>query len=256
MRTDRRTVRAVRVHDPQDPTSERATAESRLRSLTASEERAPLLGRIPASFQEFRATAPTLDPGRPGLRILLLLAAAAVLVAGFFLWRSRPAPEPLPAPTPLSAPPSAGPPARPSQAAKVTVHVAGKVRDPGVYTLPAGARVTDAITAAGGARRGAPLETVNLARRLVDGEQIVLGGQVPPAAASPVSPLSPDTGVLDLNSATPDQLEQLPGVGEVLASRIADYRTAHGGFTSVDQLREVTGIGARRYEELKGKVRV
>ncbi|MEV4221023.1 ComEA family DNA-binding protein [Nonomuraea sp. NPDC049725] len=191
---------------------------------------------------------PALDPGRPGVRALFALAVVAVLVAGFFLWRSRPAPEPLPAPAPIASPPATTTPTT----GKVTVHVAGKVRDPGVYTLPIGARVTDAITAAGGVRRGAPLGPVNLARRLVDGEQIMVGAPTAATAAAP----APEASVLDLNSATQDQLEQLPGVGEVLAARIAEYRSAHGGFTSIDQLRNVTGIGPRTFEEIKPKVRV
>ncbi|MFI7451275.1 helix-hairpin-helix domain-containing protein [Nonomuraea sp. NPDC049714] len=236
-----------------DPTAERTIAESRLRSITTP-ERAPLLAHMPATFQEFRAavTAPGLDPGRPGLRVLLALAAAAVIVAGFFLWRSQPTLEPLAAPTPISSPPPAAS-SRPSSTAQVTVHVAGKVRRPGVYSLPMGARVTDAVTAAGGVRKGAPLGPVNLARRLTDGEQILVGATAPAAVAGAAPP---ETAILDLNSATPDQLEQLPGVGEVLASRIVDYRTTHGAFTTIDQLRDVSGIGAKKYEEIKPKVRV
>ncbi len=235
-----------------DPTAERTIAESRLRSIT-DPERAPFLAHVPATFQAFRAAAaPGLDPGRPGLRALLALAAVAVIVAGFFLWRSQPTPEPLAAPTPISSPPAASSP-RPSPTAQVTVHVAGKVREPGVYSLPMGARVTDAIKAAGGVRKGAPLGPVNLARRLTDGEQILVGANAPAAVAGGTAP---EAAVLDLNSATPDQLEQLPGVGEVLASRIIDYRTTHGAFTNVDQLRDVSGIGAKKYEEIKPKVRV
>ncbi|MFI6734525.1 helix-hairpin-helix domain-containing protein [Nonomuraea sp. NPDC050451] len=138
----------------------------------------------------------------------------------------------------------------------MTVHVTGKIRKPGVYLLPAGARVTDAVAAAGGVSRGASTGPLNLARRLIDGEQIVVGttGQATQAHASPIA--DPATTVLDLNSATTDQLEQLPGVGEVLAARIAEFRDTHGGFTTVEQLREVTGIGPRKYDELKPKVRV
>ncbi|MEW1836645.1 ComEA family DNA-binding protein [Nonomuraea angiospora] len=137
----------------------------------------------------------------------------------------------------------------------MTVHVTGKIRKPGVYLLPAGARVTDAVAAAGGVSRGASPGALNLARRLIDGEQIVVGapaGQATQAAPS----TDPATTVLDLNSATTDQLEQLPGVGEVLAARIAEFRDTHGGFTTVEQLREVTGIGPRKYDEIKPKVRV
>ncbi|MEV4100123.1 helix-hairpin-helix domain-containing protein [Nonomuraea sp. NPDC049649] len=256
-----------------DPAPERTVAESRLRALTGSDPfprevpepfqtfrttrpagttdprpAGPSEPQAPKSFQAFRASTPALDPGRPALRVLLALGVAAVLVAGFLLWRAQPVPEPLPAPTPLSTPaPTAATPE-----AKVTVHVAGKVRKPGVYPLPTGSRVQDAITAAGGVRRGAPLGALNLARRLVDGEQIMVGAP----AAAPGSAANPADAVLDLNTATQDQLEQLPGVGEVLASRIIDFRTTHGGFTSVDQLREVTGIGSRRFDEIKPKVRV
>ncbi|MEV6030297.1 ComEA family DNA-binding protein [Nonomuraea sp. NPDC052116] len=137
----------------------------------------------------------------------------------------------------------------------MTVHVIGKIRKPGVYLLPAGARVTDAVAAAGGVSRGASTGTLNLARRLIDGEQIVVG--TPAGQATQAAPIAdPATTVLDLNSATTDQLEQLPGVGEVLAARIAQFRDTHGGFTTVEQLREVTGIGPRKYDELKPKVRV
>ncbi|WP_345572547.1 ComEA family DNA-binding protein [Nonomuraea rosea] len=141
-------------------------------------------------------------------------------------------------------------------ATRVTVHVTGKIRKPGVYLLPTGSRVTDAVTAAGGVPRGASTGALNLARRLIDGEQIVVGAPAgPPAPGSPVPP-DPATAVLDLNSATTDQLEQLPGVGEVLAARIAEFRDSHGGFTAVDQLREVSGIGPRKFDEIKSKVRV
>ncbi len=144
-----------------------------------------------------------------------------------------------------------------SPSAKVTVHVAGKIRKPGVYLLPSGARVTDAVTAAGGVTRGASTGPLNLARRLIDGEQIVVGATSPQTPLAPGSPISdPTAAILDLNSATTDQLEQLPGVGEVLAARIFEFRTSRGGFTSVEQLREVSGIGPRKFAEIKPKVRV
>ncbi|GAA2357856.1 ComEA family DNA-binding protein [Nonomuraea africana] len=218
--------------------------------------------RIPQSFAAFRAAvsaqAPGLDPGRPGLRVLLVLGVVAAVVGGFYVWRASPTPEPLAAPSPISG--SAAPPPATSASAsaalstspEVMVHVAGKVRRPGVYTLPGGSRVTDAVEAAGGVRSGAPTGSVNLARRLVDGEQIVVGA--PGGAGGGVVAAPP--AVLDLNSATPEQLEELPGVGEVLAARIAEFRTTHGGFRSVEQLREVSGIGERKYAELKDKVRV
>lgn len=209
------------------------------------------------------------DPGLPGARALAVAGLLAALVAGGFLWTSRPAPHEAPGPA-ASPAVSSGPPVVPAPqgspgaatagpAATVVVHVAGKVRRPGIVTLPAGARVSEAIKAAGGLRPGAGTGSLNLARRLVDGEQIPVGV---PAAAAPAAGRSPaaDGGSpgapLDLNTATAEQFQQLPGVGPVLAERIVAYRTQHGGFRGVDQLREVTGIGERRFAELKDHVRV
>ena len=124
-----------------------------------------------------------------------------------------------------------------------------------MVTLPGGSRVTDAVQAAGGVRKGAALGPLNLARKIIDGEQIVVGS---PARASWRRPPRsiPPTAVIDLNTATPEQLEQLPGVGEVLARRIVEYRDKNGGFRNVEQLREVSGIGDRKYAEMREKVRV
>ncbi|WP_245878491.1 ComEA family DNA-binding protein [Streptosporangium subroseum] len=131
----------------------------------------------------------------------------------------------------------------------------GKVRHPGVIMLPGGSRVTDAVQAAGGVRKGAALGPLNLARKIIDGEQIVVGSPGPGVVAAP-APVDPATAVIDLNTATPEQLEQLPGVGEVLARRIVEYRDKNGGFRNVEQLREVSGIGDRKYAEMREKVRV
>ncbi|GIH26617.1 hypothetical protein Aph01nite_49270 [Acrocarpospora phusangensis] len=187
------------------------------------------------------------DPGRPGTRLLIFVGVLAAVVAGIYAWRSQPVPEPLTPPTPAGE----TTPITPSPTSRVTVYVTGKVRDPGVLALPTGSRVVDAITAAGGMKKGSEPGTLNLARRLVDGEQIIVGLRSPPGA-SPSDPTA--TNILSLNSATPDQLEQLPGVGEVLAQRIIEYRDTHGGFQTVEQLREVSGIGERKYAELKDKV--
>lgn len=207
---------------------------------------------VASPLQRFRdavvSQGPALDPGKPGLRVLLAVGALAVAVAAFLVWRAQPKPQPLPAPVPVT-------PASPSPTAQVTVHVAGKIRKPGVYLLPSGARVTDAVTAAGGLTRGASIGALNLARRLIDGEQIVVGARTTPAGQGP-SVVDPAGALIDLNTATPEQLEQLPGVGEVLAGRIVEYRTSRGGFTSIDQLRDVSGIGTSRFEEIKPKVRI
>ncbi|MBG0828916.1 ComEA family DNA-binding protein [Planomonospora sp. ID67723] len=202
---------------------------------------------------------PALDPGRPGTRLLLLVALAAVVAGGVYAWRAQPEPEPLPPPAPISGASFTGPPpaARPrsSPAAEVTVHVTGKVRHPGVVVLPGGSRVTDAVQAAGGVRRGASAGPLNLARKLVDGEQIVVGSSAQGTPAA-LAPADPGTALLDLNAATAEQFEQLPGVGEVLARRIVEYRDGRGGFQDVGQLREVSGIGERKYADIKDRVRV
>jgi competence protein ComEA len=136
----------------------------------------------------------------------------------------------------------------------LVVDVAGKVRRPGLYRLPPGARVADAVAAAGGVQRGVDTTSVNLAARVVDGQQIVIGiAGVPgtgPAADAPASGGSAG-GPVSLNTATLAQLQTLPGVGPVLAQHILDWRDAHGRFTSVDQLDDVPGIGAVKFASLK-----
>ncbi len=153
---------------------------------------------------------------------------------------------------------AAGPGPAASGAAGIVVDVSGKVRRPGVHRLPAGSRVADALRAAGGLRPGTDTEGLNRARFLVDGEQVLVGE--PPAAAAAVpsggsAGASASAGPIGLNTATLEQLDTLPGVGPVLAQHIVDYRTEHGGFRSVDELREVNGIGDRRFEDLQNAVR-
>ncbi|MFJ9961594.1 helix-hairpin-helix domain-containing protein [Streptomyces avermitilis] len=146
--------------------------------------------------------------------------------------------------------------------AVIVVDVSGKVRNPGIQRLPAGSRVADALRAAGGVPPGTNMQGLNRARLLADGEQVVVGVPAPApdpgtaatatggsgADATPSAPVS-------LNTATADQLDTLPGVGPVLAQHIIDYRTQHGGFRSVDELREVNGIGDRRFADLQNLVR-
>ncbi len=219
----------------------------------------------------------------------LVLIVAAVFAAQHF-WSGRtqsvPAPEvvggaaspggetePSPAPgTPPGTPP--GPDAGTSAAATggVVVDVRGKVHDPGVQRLPAGSRVADALRAAGGARAGARTDGLNRARLLVDGEQLVVGApaqtgadSVPGGVPGPMpngqaavpggTTGAAAAGPVGLNTATVEQLDTLPGVGPVLAQHIIDYRTEHGGFRSVDELREVNGIGEKRFADLQNLVR-
>lgn len=214
-------------------------------------------------------------PSRPGLAGLVLLVALAVAVAGAVLVLARPEAEPVPARRPVGTPVAVEPAVEPSAAASATsgpvfVHVAGAVRRPGLVELTAGSRVADAVEAAGGLTRLADPASVNLARPLVDGEQLVVlrrgaspgPGPVgvpltPGATAGPSGSVPGQTGApVDLNSATLDQLDALPGIGPVLAQRILDWRTQHGRFTSVEELGEVSGIGEATLGDLRELVTV
>jgi competence protein ComEA len=150
-----------------------------------------------------------------------------------------------------------------SGSGRVVVHVAGAVQHPGVYRLPAGARVDDAVRRAGGARPRADLDQLNLAAKLEDGRQVLVPRRMPAstAAAGPVASTGgavPGTPAvpINLNTATLEQLDTLPGIGPATAQKILDYRTAHGGFGSVEDLGQVPGIGDRRMAALRDEVRV
>ncbi len=141
----------------------------------------------------------------------------------------------------VEAVPDSGDAEEATATATVTVDVAGKVRRPGIAVLGLGARVIDAIEAAGGARRGVDLSGLNLARVLVDGEQVLVGGPAPP---TPSGAVGSQTGALvNLNTADQVTLETLPGVGPVTAAAIMAWRTDNGPFTAVEELVEVDGIG-------------
>ena len=151
--------------------------------------------------------------------------------------------------------------ARTATGATVTVHVAGAVRTPGVIALPVGARVIDAVEGAGGGLPDADLDHLNLAAKLVDGQRILVTkiGQVAPAADQGASGSTSDPGsgaLIDLNNATSAQLETLPGIGPALAGAIIAERDRRGGFRSVNELREVRGIGEKRFADLRDHVMV
>jgi len=142
---------------------------------------------------------------------------------------------------------------------RVTVHVAGAVRRPGVYRLAARDRVDDAVHRAGGARQGADLSAVNLAAKLEDGRQIVVPARAPAGGAGTAgaSGDSAAPGVpLNLNTATPEQLDELDGVGPATARTIVQYREEHGGFGRIDELAQVPGIGEKRMASLREQVRL
>lgn len=209
----------------------------------------------------------------------VVLVAAAVFAAMHF-WTARPGSVPAPervgeavhvpvaetdagdggaAGGALTPEPSPGTPPVAGPGGQVVVDVSGKVRRPGIHRLPAGARVADALRVAGGARPGVDLAGLNRARVVVDGEQIVVGAPPGPAVAGApgggIGPSAVTPGPVSLNTATVEQLDTLPGVGPVLAQHIIDYRTRQGGFRSVDELREVNGIGDRRFADLRPLVR-
>ena len=198
--------------------------------------------------------------GPAQLAVVAVVVALALAVACWWLVRSRAS-----APTPVA--PLAGPaaplsPASPASVApsgaasaatgRVTVDVEGKVRRPGIVVLDAGSRVVDALKAAGGARPGADVSSLNLARVLVDGEQLMVGVPAPAGLPTPSSSgLPPASGSLvNLNTATESELEGLPEVGPVTAQAILAWRDQHGGFTSVNELLEVDGIGDATLQQL------
>ena len=146
--------------------------------------------------------------------------------------------------------------AAPSPSPSVTVHVVGEVRDPGVVALPSGSRVVDAVRAAGGLRRGGDLGGTNLARVLADGERIEVGGQEALVGGGVGGPAGGSGGPLDLNTATAEQLDALPGIGPVTAAKILAWRATHNRFSVIDELTEVPGIGPKTLEDLRPLVRV
>ena len=192
-------------------------------------------------------------PQLPFSRRQALVAVAVVavaLVAGSRLL-VRPAGQVAqPASVPVATEPSPQPP--------VYVDVVGAVRRPGLYRLPASARVADALARAGGATRKADLEQVNLAAPVADGQQVVvprrIAGGAGAAATGGAAAPGAAGGPVHLNTATLEQLDSLPGIGPVTAQKILDYRAQHGAFRSVDELDAVPGIGPARLDELRSLV--
>ncbi|MEU1533404.1 helix-hairpin-helix domain-containing protein [Streptomyces fagopyri] len=254
-----------------------AAAEWRHRAGLAARERMPLWLQSRCGLE--RRSVAALG--------VLLVVAAVFAVQHFWAGRTQPvrAPEAVRAIAPFGGrerpgsgsgamEPTPGAPGGPAGAANtggpaatgIVVDVSGKVRSPGLQRLPAGSRVEDALRAAGGVRPGANTEGLNRARVLVDGEQVAVGAPAPAAGqvtgggsvaggAGGPGPAAAPSAPVSLSTATVDQLDTLPGVGPVLAQHIVEYRTEHGGFRSVDELREVNGIGDRRFADLQKLVR-
>lgn len=237
--------------------------------------------------RRLRSLPVRVDPGRRTALAVGVAVLVAALLTGAWVMAQRPSAVPVPAGAasiPASATPvgthvpqpspsaggssgAAGVPA--SSAGLVVVDVAGKVRRPGIYRLRNGARVDDAVRAAGGSLAGVDLSSLNLAARVVDGQQILVGspagagGGLPATSGAPgASGAVPGAGSqggtapVNLNIASLEQLQTLPGVGPVLAQRVLDWRTEHGSFTRVDQLDDVSGIGAVKFAALRSLVTV
>ncbi len=224
------------------------------------------------------------DLDRPRLALYVALALAVCLLGGRYLLNQRSSPAPAPAGAGgggarAGAAPAGGAPDGTSSSVsvqradggRVTVHVAGAVRRPGVYRLAAGARVDDALRSAGGPRGRADLTAVNLAAKLEDGRQVLVperaaagapaaGGAAAGPGSGPAAPGGAPgtvpTAQINLNTATLEQLDTLDGVGPGIAQRILDYREQHGGFSRVEELGEVPGIGAKRLATLTPLVTV
>jgi competence protein ComEA len=192
-----------------------------------------------------------------------LVALLCLTLGGAGLWyvRSLPKPVAVTAGPSASSGPAPAASSSPSPAVVLLVDVAGWVRHPGVYEFEEGARVIDAIDAAGGARSGALLQSLNLAAPLTDGTQILVPkegdqGVTPPTAGSGSSGGAVAGALINVNTASATELEALPGVGEVIAQAIVDYRTENGPFASVDQLLDVSGIGDATLENIRELVTV
>ena len=222
---------------------------------------------LPAGIGRHRApgSAVRVAPGRRGAWSLWVTGVLAALLVVGGTWLGRPQVEPAPVePVPAVEPAAEGPAASPSvgvaadSAATVVLSVVGSVARPGLVTRPEGARVADAVAAAGGLRPDADPASVNLAAVVSDGQQVAVG--LPGAAATGGAPggaaAGSGSGPVDLNAATATDLDALPGIGPVLAARIVEHRERHGPFRSVEQLDDVPGIGPTTYAELAELVTV
>ncbi len=181
-------------------------------------------------------------------RGLVILLTLTVGLGGFYFLNSRPQSEP----AVLQEIPTA---ATESVTTSLIINVAGKVKNPGVYQLPPGSRVVDALEAAGQQLKGVDISDINLARVLVDGEQILIGSNRTVSGKVAAKKISVDNP-LDINRATIAQLDTLPGIGPVTAQRIIDYRTKVGRINAVDELKKISGLGGVKFEEIKALLRV
>lgn len=190
------------------------------------------------------------------VRVVVTVAVAAGVLLTWWLLSERPrtsSPDAVSLSSQAAAPGPGGEAPSPTTSGELVIDVVGKVRHPGIVTVPAGSRVHDAIAEAGGLRGKVDPSTLNMARVLTDGEQIIVGME--PAAPAPAGGASTGSGSrISLGSATLEQLDTLPGIGPVTAQAILDHRAEHGPFTSVDDLLDVKGIGEATLDEFRDQV--
>ena len=228
--------------------------------------------RRQSSWLPDRLRAARFDPGRPGAVTLGLVGIAVVVIAGVAFLLQRPQSNAVPAlpavsPSSTAAVSASASAETPPAPAIIVVSVVGLVHTNGLVRLPEGSRIADAIAAAGGARDGADLLSLNMAQRLIDGDQVLVGvasidGGPPVLGSGTVSsgtvttPGPTNRGKVNLNSATEAELDALPGVGPVTAAAIVAWRSVNGRFTDVEQLGEVEGIGPARLAKLRELVTI
>ncbi|MEY2945252.1 MAG: hypothetical protein RL433_934 [Actinomycetota bacterium] len=180
-------------------------------------------------------------------RALIAISLVAILFATFLFTNTRGRAVAQESPKPALT--------MPAVAKTILIHVAGKVKRPDVYPLLAGSRVSDAIKAAGGAQKGVDLSDINLARVLVDGEQVYVGYVAKvSSSSSSKSKKTRFTGVINVNRATKAEFDSLAGIGPVIANRIINYRSANGPFLALDDLLKVSGIGSKTLERIRPRL--
>jgi competence protein ComEA len=230
--------------DPWLPDAELAARKP----LTGDEPSPPENPRLRRIFLAARIDRAHLKP----LSALLLVAVISSL---WLFWHSRARETQVAIPRPTISEQSPMDLAQQESAqtqTTVVVDIGGRVRHPGVFSLPAGSRAIDALTAAGGALPGTDLTTINQAQRLEDGEQIVVGVEQGTSSTGATA----HVGKVNLNSATVPELDALPGIGPVLATRIVAWRKANGHFKTIEDLRQVSGVGDAKFADLRPLVRI